>query len=91
MERTAVWCGDQRGLGASATITPTKEGTYTYVLNCGGKETGMGTLVVGNLLTVQTKSLPSATVGNAYSQALTATGGTPPTPGRNSLASSPPA
>jgi hypothetical protein len=81
---SGTWGGPQvgaatsAGFGASATITPTKEGTYTFVLNCGGTETGMGTLVVGNLLTVQTKSLPSATVGTVYSQALTATGGTPP-------------
>jgi uncharacterized repeat protein (TIGR03803 family) len=81
---SGTWSGPQigaangAGFGGSATITPTKEGTYTYVLNCGGSETGMGTLIVGNLLTVQTKALPSAMVGNAYSQALTATGGTPP-------------
>ncbi|SDF39147.1 choice-of-anchor tandem repeat GloVer-containing protein [Terriglobus roseus] len=81
---SGAWSGPQygaatsSGFGGSATLTPTQEGTYTYVLNCGGTETGTGTLVVGNLLTVQTTSLPSATVGNAYSQALAATGGTPP-------------
>jgi uncharacterized repeat protein (TIGR03803 family) len=81
---SGTWSGPQSGattgagFGGSATITPTKEGTYTYVLNCGGTETGMATLIVGNLLTVATTALPSATVGNAYSQAVSATGGTPP-------------
>ena len=81
---SGTWSGPQTGTptsagyGGESTITPTKEGTYTYVLNCGGTETGMAKLIVGNLLTVQTKSLPSAKVGEAYSQAITATGGTPP-------------
>ena len=78
------WSGPQAGaptgnaFGGSATITPTAEGTYKYALNCGGRETGFGTLVVGNLLTVATVVLPEATVGQAYSNAVLATGGTPP-------------
>jgi uncharacterized repeat protein (TIGR03803 family) len=81
---SGTWKGSQAGaaasggFGATTTITPTQDGTYTYVLNCGGKETGTGTLVVGNVLTVATTVLPNATVGMVYSQALAATGGTPP-------------
>jgi uncharacterized repeat protein (TIGR03803 family) len=79
-----TWSGPQLGsasdggFGSNTTITPTVEGTYTYLLNCGGRETGSATLVVGNLLTVATTSLPAATVATPYSQNLVATGGTPP-------------
>ena len=79
-----TWSGAQVGtvtgnaFGGSASITPTAEGTYTYVLNCGGRETGMATLIVGNLLTVATTVLPDATVAKPYSNAVLATGGTPP-------------
>jgi uncharacterized repeat protein (TIGR03803 family) len=78
------WSGPQvgspssAGFGATTTITPTVEGTYTYALNCGGRETGFGTLIVGNQLTVATTVLSNATVGTPYSQAILATGGTPP-------------
>jgi hypothetical protein len=47
-----AWTGKQTGTASaggyagSSTITPTAAGTYTYALNCGGRETGFATLTV---------------------------------------------
>jgi uncharacterized repeat protein (TIGR03803 family) len=79
-----TWFGPQSGtlkgtvFGGTATITPTLPGTYTYVLNCGGIETGTATLSVGNGPTITTAALPNAKVSVDYSATLQATGGTLP-------------
>jgi uncharacterized repeat protein (TIGR03803 family) len=80
----AHWFGPQTGAlsglvyTGSATITPTATGTFTYVLNCGGVETGTATLVVGNPVQILTTSLPDATVSKPYNLGLSATGGATP-------------
>jgi len=62
--------------------TPTAPGTYTFVIestdanNCTGAR-GY-TVVIDPCLVVSPDSLPNGTVGTAYSQQLTGTGGTPP-------------
>lgn len=62
--------------------TPTTPGTYTFVIeatdvnNCTGSR-GY-TLVIDPCLVVSPDALPNGIVGTAYSQQLTATGGTPP-------------
>ena len=79
-----TWSGLQKGalvgtvFTGSATITPTLQGTYTYVLNCGGIEVGAATLSVGNGPTITTSSLPNAQVSVDYKINLDATGGKPP-------------
>ncbi len=79
-----VWNGPQPGTLKSGvytgntTITPTASGTYTYVLNCGGIETGMGTLIVGNGPTITTASLPNASVSKTFATLVQAIGGTSP-------------
>ena len=79
-----VWSGPQTGalvgtvFTGTATITPTLQGTYTYVLNCGGIEVGTATLAVGNGPTITTTSLPDAKVSVAYKTNLDATGGKTP-------------
>jgi uncharacterized repeat protein (TIGR03803 family) len=81
-----TWTGVQAGTltsgvyTGSATITPTVAGTYTYVLTCGGQESGFATLTAGTSTALQivTTSLANGTYGQQYSQTLTATGGTPP-------------
>ncbi|MEO6803593.1 MAG: choice-of-anchor tandem repeat GloVer-containing protein [Granulicella sp.] len=80
----AHWIGPQTGsmngniYSGSATITPTSSGTYTYVLNCGGVETGSATLVIGNPVQILTASLPSAIVSKPYTIGMSATGGVTP-------------
>ncbi len=82
----SIWTGAQTGTlsggayAGSATITPTAEGTFTYVLTCGGQETGSVSLVVGAPapVAITTSSLPGGVTGTAYSTTLAATGGVPP-------------
>ena len=81
---TGTWSGlvtgttDTAGFHGSAPVTPTVKGTYTYVLTCGGTETGFVTLNAVNGIQVTTTMLPGATVSMAYSIALSASGGTTP-------------
>jgi hypothetical protein len=78
------WTGVQAGTltngiySGSARITPTANGTYTYALTCGGKQTGFATLVVSNPDSITTTALADASVGAPYSMTLAATGGVPP-------------
>jgi uncharacterized repeat protein (TIGR03803 family) len=78
-----VWTGKQTGtlsgkiFSGTGTITPTKAGTYTYALTCGGMESGFATLTVtngttkSNTTTTLTASPTSAVVGQTVT--LTAT------------------
>jgi uncharacterized repeat protein (TIGR03803 family)/VCBS repeat-containing protein len=49
-----TWNGVQTGMtsesgfGGTALVTPTEEGVFTYALTCGGVESGLATLTVGN-------------------------------------------
>jgi CSLREA domain-containing protein len=62
--------------------TPTAPGTYTFVIQATDANSCTGargyTLVINPCLVVSPASLPNGTVGTAYSQQLTGTGGTPP-------------
>jgi hypothetical protein len=68
------------------TGTPSVPGNFTFAVRVTDAttptvQTATATLsisVAGTLLAITTSSLPSATVGTAYSASLTATGGTPP-------------
>ena len=77
------WTGLQTGTLAngiysgSAVIKPTVEGTYTYALTCGGKETGFATLKVIKGFVVTTIALPDATVNKSYNGSIAVFGGTP--------------
>ena len=63
----------------STTITPSKAGVYTFVLTCGGQESGFGTLQVpGPRLQIQTTTLPVGSVGKRYNFFLAADGGEEP-------------
>ena len=83
-----AWTGQQGGTynattqiyGGSATFTPTLPGTYIYGLTCGGVESGTATVTVGNAtsLLITTSSLPTASVGAAYSAVVSAIGGVQP-------------
>ncbi len=80
-----TWTGLQTGTisggaySGNVTITPTEEGTYVYILTCGGIEMGSAPLAVGiSPLAIATISLPNGTVGVPYSATLTATGGVSP-------------
>jgi hypothetical protein len=75
-------------LGASSTDTetiigtPTTEGVYTFTLqvtdSTGTTATSPNlTITIGDLELTTTSPLPAATVGTAYNEQLTATGGTP--------------
>ena len=72
--------GSLKGLvyTGSTTITPTAQGTYTYILSCGGVEIGSASLVVGDAVQILTTSLPSGTVSKSYNFGLSATGGVTP-------------
>ena len=65
-------------LSGSVTVTPTTSASYTYALTCGGTESGFSTLTAENLDAIVTTTLPDATVGDAYTDTVVATGGTPP-------------
>ncbi len=78
------WSGLQAGTvsgtnyGATATITPTAIGTYTYALTCGGVESGFATLAVtesGKIssATSMTASPNPATIGNPVTLTATVT------------------
>ncbi len=78
-----TWSGIQPGTyssstklySGSATITPTANGTYTYVLTCGGQESGFATLIVGyNSTTALTASPASPSVGQQVALSATVTG-----------------
>ena len=78
------WSGPQTGTvkagvyTGATTITPFVGGVYTYVLNCGGVETGMATLTVSGV-TITTTSLPDGVVSVApYEAIVRATGGKTP-------------
>ena len=81
-----TWSGPQAGTrvngiySGGSVITPTKPGTYTYSLTCGGKETQSATLVVLGItpLQIQTTALPQGTVSQSYQSILSATGGITP-------------
>jgi hypothetical protein len=77
-----TWAGLQSGVVAngdfsgSATITPTKPGTYIYALTCGGTESGFATVTVTNGITATpVLSLAYGTYQSA--QTLTITDTTP--------------
>jgi len=59
--------------------TPTTAGSYSFVVkvtdSASNTATATFTLTVESTLTIATSSLPSAAIGNAYSQTLAATGG----------------
>ncbi len=86
-----TWTGKQTGTlsnkvySGSATITPTKAGTYTYALTCGGIESGFATLTVSGTSkdpsTTTLSATPNpATVGQTVSLKATVTGsGSEPT------------
>src|SRR3989442_554505 len=61
---------------------PTAGGSYTFILQAadsvGQKASQAFTVSIASLLSITTTSLPSGTVGVAYSTTLSATGGTPP-------------
>ena len=67
-------------LTGSATVSPrAASGLVTYALTCGGVETAIANVTVGNTaLYVVTSALPNDTIGTAYSAVLTATNGAPP-------------
>jgi uncharacterized repeat protein (TIGR03803 family) len=82
-----TWTGKQAGsyssstklLTGSASITPTKAGTYTYALTCGGIESGFATLTVSGTskdtsTTTLTATPNPATVGQSVSLKATVTG-----------------
>jgi len=83
-----AWSGQQVGtynsatklFSGSATFTPTLSGTYTYGLTCGGVESGVVQVTVGNPLALQllTSSVPTAFVGSPYSATISASGGVKP-------------
>jgi len=83
-----AWSGQQAGtynsttklFSGSATFTPSLPGIYTYGLTCGGVESGVVEVTVGNPLTLQllTSSVPTASVGAAYSTTISASGGVKP-------------
>jgi uncharacterized repeat protein (TIGR03803 family) len=81
-----TWSGPQAGTrvngiySGGSVITPTKPGTYTYALTCGGTETQLATLVVLGItpLQIQTTALPQGTVSQSYQSILSATGGITP-------------
>ena len=80
------WSGQQAGSRVSgiysggSVITPTKPGTYTYALTCGGTESQFANLVVLGItpLQIQTMALPQGTVSQPYQTVLSVTGGTSP-------------
>jgi uncharacterized repeat protein (TIGR03803 family) len=80
----ADWSGKQSGSAGSTgysgntIVTPQYPGIYSYSLTCGGTESAVFQLTVQNTLAITTANLPDATVGQNYSQTLTATGGTAP-------------
>jgi len=74
------WTGLQKGTAkgniysGTATVTPSKDGDYTYALTCGGSETGFATLTAGSAAattTTLTASANTITVGQPVT--LTAT------------------
>ncbi|MBI2685966.1 MAG: putative Ig domain-containing protein [Acidobacteria bacterium] len=68
--------------GGAVTGTPNTAGTFAFTVQAkdalGNEATRAATLRVGAPLTVTTASLPSGTVGTAYSSSVAATGGVPP-------------
>ena len=63
--------------GGSASLTPTRPGTYTYALTCGGIETGLATLeVIGKTATVVVSATPNPlSVGQTITVKATVSGG----------------
>src|SRR3989454_6394877 len=61
---------------------PTAVGSYTFTIQAadsvGQKASQAFTVSIASPLSITTTSLPSGTVGVAYSTTLSATGGTPP-------------
>ena len=88
VDAAGAWTGQQGGTydattqiySGSAAFTPTLPGTYIYGLTCGGVESGTATVTVGNAtsLLITTSSLPTASVGAAYSAVVGAIGGVQP-------------
>ena len=79
------WTGKQTGTasgtgysGQAVVTAPATDGGYGYALVCGGVEAGFVDLTVRPTLAIQTTSLPDATVGKPYSQALQGINGTTP-------------
>jgi len=71
-------------LGTSGTVSgmPTAVGSYTFTIQAadsvGQKASQAFTVSIASLLSITTTSLPSGTVGVAYSATLSGAGGTPP-------------
>jgi uncharacterized repeat protein (TIGR03803 family) len=60
----------------SATITPTKAGTFNYAVTCGGTVSGYISLTVNSVaLSISPMSLAATTAETPYSETLTASGG----------------
>lgn len=76
------------------TGTPTATGTFPFTIGVTDSASGTAnqqlTLIVGGGLALTTTELPGGKVGTPYSQALTATGGTPPYTFTKSAGSLPP-
>jgi hypothetical protein len=83
-------------LSASGAITgvPTAAGTFQFTVtvndSAGLTASRQFTLIVGTGLAITTTAMPGGKVGASYSQALTATGGTPPYTFSTSTGSLPP-
>jgi uncharacterized repeat protein (TIGR03803 family) len=80
-----TWTGQQTGTysnhaySGSSVITPTAEGTYTYALTCGGKESGFATLTVTAPVKISSATALSASpnpaiVGQTVTLKATVTG-----------------
>jgi hypothetical protein len=72
------------------TVTGTFQFTATVTDSASGTASQQFTLIVGGGLAITTTSLPGGKVGASYSQALTATGGTPPYTYATSVGTLPP-
>jgi uncharacterized repeat protein (TIGR03803 family) len=61
--QAGTYSGTTKLFTGSAVITPTANGTYTYVLSCGGQESGFATLTVGTTPPKATASTSSISFG----------------------------
>lgn len=82
-----TWVGVQTGkllngvYRGTATVTPSKGGTYTYALTCGGGSmSGFARLVVNGIeaLKIATTTIPGGSVGQPYQAIFSAQGGVSP-------------